>query len=148
MDRPDDALLEDILEKPYWIMDILPKQVPPDAAGQYFAVEKYYLQKPRIVEIRRKYLAILLKLNCYYDLAVSAYGTACWKENPEPAELEEWLLTDAEAETLHVMVSGAESLLVLDFGDTYMTVYNPTEALLRLLKDLAASEGLFLWQPE
>ena len=33
--------IEELLNTPYWIIDILPKQVPAGGAGQYFAVEKY-----------------------------------------------------------------------------------------------------------
>lgn len=37
--------IEELLEKPYWIIDILPKQVPKDSPGQYFAVEDFFLKK-------------------------------------------------------------------------------------------------------
>ena len=32
--------VEELLQCPYWIIDILPSQVPADSPGQYFAVEK------------------------------------------------------------------------------------------------------------
>lgn len=35
--------IEEFLEQPYYVMDILPKQVPADSGGQYFKVEQYYL---------------------------------------------------------------------------------------------------------
>ena len=44
--------VEELLECPYWIIDILPLQVPKDSPGQYFAVEKYFLQDKRIEEIK------------------------------------------------------------------------------------------------
>ena len=31
--------IDELLETPYWIIDILPKQVSKDNPGQYFAVE-------------------------------------------------------------------------------------------------------------
>ena len=34
--------IEEYLNKPYWVIDILPKQVPADSKGQYFRIEKYY----------------------------------------------------------------------------------------------------------
>ena len=34
--------VEELLQCPYWIIDILPSQVPEDSPGQYFAVEKYF----------------------------------------------------------------------------------------------------------
>lgn len=32
--------IDDLLRKPYWIIDILPKQVPSNSEGQYFAIEQ------------------------------------------------------------------------------------------------------------
>jgi len=45
--------VEELLQCPYWIVDILPSQVPEDSPGQYFAVEKYFLQGDRIEEIKQ-----------------------------------------------------------------------------------------------
>ena len=144
----DDAEIEELLEKPYWIMDILPKQVPKDSPGQYFAIEEYYLQEPQRTKVRQKYLSVLLKLNCYYDLAVSADCGDHWNENPDPKTLQEWLLADAAGSAVQIVYSTENALMVLNDDDTYMTVYNPTEELLQLLAVLAGAEGLFLWQPE
>jgi hypothetical protein len=30
--------IDELLQKPYWIIDILPRQVPADSKGQYAAV--------------------------------------------------------------------------------------------------------------
>lgn len=144
----DDTVIEELLEKPYWIVDFLPKQVPKDSAGQYAAVEQYYLQEPQIMELRRKYLSIILKLNCYYDLAVSTDCGEHWIENPDPQKMEGWLLVDVGVRTLHVMIATQQTMMVLDFCDTYMTVYNPEEDLLQMLRMLAGSKGLFIWEPE
>ena len=32
---------EELLQSPYWIIDILPSQVPKDSPGQYFTIEEY-----------------------------------------------------------------------------------------------------------
>ena len=45
--------IEEMLEKPYWIVDILPERVPADSPGRYFDVEQYYLDESRITELRR-----------------------------------------------------------------------------------------------
>ena len=63
--------VEELLQCPYWIVDILPAQVPKDSPGQYFAVEKYFLQGDRIEEIKQKHIDLILKLNCYRDLSIS-----------------------------------------------------------------------------
>ena len=40
--------IEEYLNKTYWVIEILPKQVPADGKGQYFKIEKYYLEHPQI----------------------------------------------------------------------------------------------------
>ena len=60
--------IDDYLEKPYWVVDILPRQVPPNANGQFFRIEDYLLKHPQIDAIYKKFFHILLKLNCYDDM--------------------------------------------------------------------------------
>ena len=60
--------IEMIMERPYWIIYILPKRVPENSDGQYFKVEQYYLAEPHITVLREKFLEIILKLSCYYTL--------------------------------------------------------------------------------
>ena len=61
--------IEELLQSPYWIIDILPSQVPKDSPGQYFAVEKVFLQGDRIEEIKQKHIDLIWKLNCYRDIS-------------------------------------------------------------------------------
>ena len=51
--------IEEYLNKPYWVIDILPKQVPADGRGQYFKIEEYYLEHPQIDDIYRRFTNIL-----------------------------------------------------------------------------------------
>ena len=50
-------------------------------------------------------------------------------------------------EMLYVMLTSSGAMITISGDDTYMTIYNPSEAVLGLLAPLAASEGLFLWMP-
>ncbi len=131
-------MIEDLLRRPYWIIDILPAQVPAGAAGQYFAAERYYLTEPELSRLRRKQVGVILKLNCYMDLRLEEDGPV----NPPPETLAA-LLRD---KPLSLLLGG--SLLVTDPGDTYMTLYDPDPRLLALVREIAAAEGLFVWQPE
>ena len=63
--------IEELLQCPYWIIDILTSQVPKDSPEQYFAVEKYFLQGDRMEEIKQKHIGLILKLNCYRDISIS-----------------------------------------------------------------------------
>ena len=74
--------IEELLSKPYWIVDILPKQVPANAGGQYFTIEKYFLSPPHIDAIYRKFANMMLKLNCYDDIKVfQVDGETCVELN-------------------------------------------------------------------
>ena len=139
--------IEEFLDKPYWVIDILPKQVPADDRGQYFRIEKYFLEHPQIDIIYRKFTNILLKLNCYEDIDVSHDGEE-WMTNPAPHELEAALLGSlADNQMFYIILKSADVLITVSGDDTYMTVYNPTEEVLELIGSLAGSEGLFIWQP-
>ena len=138
--------IEEYLKKPYWVIDILPKQVSADSKGQYFKIEEYYLEHPQIDAIYRKFTNILLKLNCYEDIDVSHDGDE-WITNPAPHELEAALLKCmSDKQMFYIILKSADVLITVSGDDTYITVYNPAEEVLELIGSLAGSEGLFIWR--
>ena len=139
--------VDEYLEKPYWVIDILPKQVSADGKGQYFKIEEYYLEHPQIDIIYKKFTKILLKLNCYEEIDVSQDGEK-WMANPAPKDIEAMLLKCLSDESmLSVYLKSSDALIVISGDDTYITVYNPSEETIELLGSLATSEGLFIWKP-
>ncbi len=145
--RRYDEQMGRLLEGPFWIVDILPEQVSADAAGQYFAVERYFRQRPRIVPLRRKYAELLLRLNCYADMAVSFDFCASWEMNPDPEAFVERVAGLSGNEFLRAVFARQNVMIDYDRNDTYLTVYDPGAALLDKLRALAAAEGLFVWSP-
>ena len=138
-------MIEELLLRPYWVIDILPEQVPADSARRFARVEPYWLERQNQAALRERFAAILVKLSCYDDLRVCSPDESLNLENPAPAELV-WRLTDAGEDLLFVLEE-ANCLITANRGDLCMTVYNPSEALRRRIAALAASEGLFFWQP-
>ena len=139
-------MIETLLNKPYWVIDILPEQVPENSAGQYFAIEQYYLQLPGITDIHNRFTAILLQLNCYSDFLVCLSDQEQQICNPEPERLVSWI--NEEQKDLCIVLVEEDVLITLNHDDTYMTVYNPSEALINRIGSLATAHGLFLWQPK
>lgn len=129
--------IEELFETPCRVVDILPAQVPRHSSGQYFAVEKYFLQKDRLAEIKRRHIGVLLKLNCYRQL--SFYGEE--GANPPPERIAEAVLAG------RVCILSGDALIVSEPDETHLTVFNADEDLLRLIGALAAAEGLFVWAP-
>lgn len=142
------SLMGELLEGPYRIVDILPERVPAGASGQYFAVERYFLQPERIRPLRRRYAEILLRLNCYDDMAVSFDGCESWERNPDPEAFAERAAGLSGNSFLRAVFEARRVMIDLDPGDTYMTVYDPNRALADRLQALAAAEGLFVWDGE
>ena len=146
MKQENDTIVEGLLEKPYWVVDFLPCQVPEDSRGQFFAVERYYLNESRHEHLCRQFADVLLKLNCYHDLTVN-HGDE-WVKNPEPALLAEWLTKALQYGHLCALIDDSDSLITASSDDTCLTLYNPSGAILELVGKLATVSGLFLWQPQ
>ena len=139
-------IIDSLLDKPYWLIDILPKQVPAGSAGQYFKVERFLLS--RLDEISRKFARILIRLNCYYDLQVSTDGES-WILNASPGDLARRFEESAASHSpLSILIGSDEALVTFSGDDHYMTLYNPDEELLDLVRQCAQAEGLFVWGPK
>lgn len=136
--------VDDYLEKPYWLIDILPKQVPANSRGQYFKIERYWLQQPQFGSICRKFANLLMKLNCYYEVSVAdASGAASVGLQPESIEK---MLTGGDA--VYMVMDSENAMFGFNGDDHYMTLYNPSKELLEFVSLLASSEGLFVWKPD
>lgn len=129
--------VEELLQCPYWIIDILPSQVPEDSPGQYFAVEKYCLQSEQIEAIKQKHINLILKLNCYVDISIGDETVI----NPLPKHIAD----EMKKRYLFIMIN--ESMILSEPDDTHLTVFNPDAHLLELIRQIASGEGLFVWKP-
>ena len=128
----------DTEDKPYCIIDILPEQVPSDSPGRYFEVERYF--RSRLDKIIRKFADFLIKLNCYCELEVSR-DCETFSGDIAPEDLECFLL-ETNASPYHT-----DALFAYAGDEHYLTLYEPDRELLRLVHQLAQSEGLFVWVP-
>lgn len=142
-----DPLIETLLNGPYWVADILPAQVPADAKGQYFAVDRWYRRVMQMTTLRRKQAEMLLRLNCYYDMLISLDGGERWERNPDPAALVGRLAALHGNEFLRALFPPQETMIDIEPDDTCMAVYCPQPDVLALIRKLTEAEGLFLWQP-
>ena len=129
--------IEELLNTPFWIIDILPKQVPQVSAGQYFAVERY-LRETQLSEIKRKHVNMILKLNCYRDISLDGEGIL----NPSPNQIADVV----NKRYVNIMIDDA--MIISEPEDTHMTIFNPDDDLLALVRELAFSEGMFVWKTE
>ena len=137
--------VEELLDAPYWVVDLLPRQVPADAPGQFFVVEHWWLEGSRGEGLRQRFADVLLELNCYYDLLFIRDDETEGMLNPSPKRLVKWVLRDRGM--INVLVEGEGALVSVPSQSTCMTVYGASDDLLALVRQLAGSVGLFVWQP-
>ena len=121
--------IDELIEKPCYLIDIFPCTVPetPD----------------------RRYFNLLLKLYCYYDFWVSA-GEKLVK-NPEPELLAEWIWHCFEGgwrewDYINMILPACNAMVILNGDDLYMTLYNPDKQLLNMISLLAEAEGFFVYK--
>ncbi len=134
-------MTEKYFDKPCWVIDFLPEQVPADSPGQYFPVEAYLLKAPRQQLLRQRWAGLLLRLSCYLDFQVfTPDETESW-DNPDPETLVS-LITGA-GQDLCILLPDEDALITLNREDLYMTVWHPSGSLRKLLEQLAHAEGLF-----
>ena len=136
-------------ETPYWIIDVLPMRVPEARADRYALVARLLTSQPQMADTYARFSRFLLKLNCYVDLAVAPYDEAQQPFEPSAEELVA-LVQGLPAEggrCLRLVAAPAAGTFVLDGSDHYLTLYQPTDELLELVRTLAHGEGLFVWQP-
>ena len=130
-------IIEELLEKPYWIVDILPKQVPADSPGQYFRMEEYWTSEDQFSAIKQKHIDLVLRLNCYADISLDEED----ETDPSPERIAQ------EMRSRYVCIMTGSSMIVSQPDETYLTVYDPDDELLGLIRELALSVGMFVWQP-
>ena len=142
------ALVDQLLDGPCWIVDILPERVPKECGGQYFAVERYFLRTERMERLRQKYAELLLRLNCYWAMTVSFDGGESWERNPDPEEFVRKLTAISGGAFLRALFLRQGIMIDLEAEYTWMTVYCREDAPPDLIGKLTAGEGLFLWKSE
>lgn len=124
---------DEIMDKPYWIIDILPGRVPENSPGQYFRIEKYWMEN-QMAEIRQKKFSLILKLNCYMQISIDG------EINPSPETIRNRIKETG------VSVRIGDAMIVSEKDDTYMTLFNPDKPLLAMIRKIASGEGLFVWK--
>ena len=138
--------IEGLLSKPYWIVDILPEKVPSERGERYAEVEKFYLEKDRHFKLLDKFAEMVIKFSCYHDVYNRYVDKNTWTKNADPDTVCDIMAKTMEKGTLQFFVPDTETLIVINNDDTYLTVYNADERSINLIKALAQSVGLFVWQ--
>ena len=130
--------IECLLEKPFWVVDFLPERVSAERAKQYFAVEDFCCNGQYINQLYQRFAYLVTKLSCYFDI----FG------NPSPKEIFDNINICLSKGYANFLFPDNDTLITLNSGDLYMTVYNPNGRFLEMVRSLATAEGLFVRRGE
>ena len=139
--------IDELLEKPCYVIDFLPKRVSKTANGQFFDIEYYLLNSDWHNKIVSKFENIIFKLMCYYHVAVLIND---WIDRPKPEVIDKVInkIMKSHHGTLNIIFPEENALLVFEWECLYLGIYNPPKNMIEIMEKLALSEGLFLWQSE
>ena len=131
-----------LLEKPCFIIDFLPRQVPENCDGQFFEVEHYLLNNYERYGLKDKYVRIILKLMCYYRVSVY-WGE--WIEQPTSEKVAEIIdeIMRNHSGWMDVLFPDKDALLQFEWDCMNLSIYNPDDEMRELLEQIAWSEGMF-----
>ena len=135
-------IIDEILERPCYIIVFLPQQVSKDCGGQFFKVENYFLNNYDCYGIRDRFIRVILKAMCYYPVSIQ-WGK--WTEQPTPEQVAEIIDTIMRNHSgdVNVLFTSKDALLQFGWDCLSISVYNPDEKMCILFEKIATSEGLF-----
>ena len=138
MNQNSENQIERLLEKPFWVVDFLPERVSAERSKQYFAVEDFCCNGQYINQLYQNFAYLIIKLSCYFDI----FG------NPSPNEIFDSINNCLSNGYVNFLFPDNDTLITLNSGDLYMTVYNPNGRFLEMVRSLAVAEGLFVREGE
>lgn len=131
-----------LFDAPYWLLDIVPSQIPQSRAADYAAREKDYRQPKSL----KRSIPCLRSVSKRYAAVLTVFPEDKQTEAPSGRQIAEAVRTHSRRGAVQLLLPKERSLLVLDAEDLYMTVYQPQPALLSLLRTEAEKRNLFLWR--
>ncbi len=139
--------IDELLEKPCYVIDFLPKRVSKTDDGQFFDIEYYLLNSDRHNKIAEKFKNIIFKLMCYYHISIL---TNDWIDRPKPEVIDDAInkIMNCRSGTLNIIFPEENALLIFEWDCLNLSIYNPPENMIEIMEESASPEGLFLWQSE
>ena len=141
-----DITVERLLEDDYWIIDILPSQIPIEKQAEYRALTDEYFESGKVAQLHRRYADILTMINSRFKTAMLCMPEDEWTISPHNNDVRDAVMHHTERGCVDLLLPEEETLISLQAEDLYITVYHPTEELLSLLRQAVSESGFYIWQ--
>ena len=141
-----DITVERLLEDDYWIIDILPSQIPIEKQSEYRALTDEYFESGKVAQLHRRYADILTMINSRFKTAMLCMPEDEWTISPDDVAVKDAVIHHTEQGCVDLLLTEEETLISLQAEDLYITVYHPTEEILSLLRQAVSESGFYIWQ--
>ncbi len=141
-----DITVERLLEDDYWIIDILPSQIPIEKQAEYRALTDEYFESGKVAQLHRRYADILTMINSRFKTAMLCMPEDEWTISPDDVAVKDAVIHHTERGCVDLLLPEEETLISLQAEDLYITVYHPTEEILSLLRQVVSESGFYIWQ--
>ena len=141
-----DITVERLLEDDYWIIDILPSQIPIEKQAEYRALTDEYYESGKIAQLHQRYADILTMINSRFKTAMLCMPEDEWTISPDDVAVKDAVIHHTERGCVDLLLPEEETLISLQAEDLYITVYHPTEEILSLLRQAVSESGFYIWQ--
>ena len=141
-----DITVERLLEDDYWIIDILPSQIPIEKQAEYRALTDEYFESGKVAQLHRRYADILTMINSRFKTAMLCMPEDEWTISPDNSAVNDAVIHHTERGCVDLLLPEEETLISLQAEDLYITVYHPTEEILSLLRQAVSESGFYIWQ--
>lgn len=141
-----DITVERLLEDDYWIIDILPSQIPIEKQAEHRALTDEYFESGKVAQLHRRYADILTMINSRFKTAMLCVPEDEWTISPDDVAVKDAVIHHTERGCVDLLLPEEETLISLQAEDLYITVYHPTEEILSLLRQAVSESGFYIWQ--
>uniref|UniRef100_UPI003864367C DUF4298 domain-containing protein n=1 Tax=Ruminococcus sp. TaxID=41978 RepID=UPI003864367C len=141
-----DITVERLLEDDYWIIDILPSQIPIEKQAEYRALTDEYFESGKVAQLHRRYADILTMINSRFKTAMLCMPEDEWTISPDDVAVKDAVIHHTERGCVDLLLPEEETLISLQAEDLYITVFHPTEEILSLLRQAVSESGFYIWQ--
>ena len=141
-----DITVERLLEDDYWIIDILPSQIPIEKQREYRALTDEYSESGKVAELHRQYADILTFINNRFSTAMLCMPEDEWTISPADTAVTDAVIRHTERGCVDLLLPDEDVLFSLQAEDLNITVYHPTEEILSLLRQAVSKQGFYIWQ--
>lgn len=141
-----DITVERLLEDDYWIIDILPSQIPIEKQREYRALTDEYSESGKVAELHWQYADILTFINNRFSTAMLCMPEDEWTISPADTAVTDAVIRHTERGCVDLLLPDEDVLFSLQAEDLNITVYHPTEEILSLLRQAVSKQGFYIWQ--